>query len=141
MADMDFELKIVTPNRIMYTHPVERIIFQSTEGEMAVLKGHIPLTTIIASSVVRISLKNEEGEKQERLLAVHEGFIEIRPEQVTILTESAEWPEEIDVTRAEEARKRAEQRLSKKTAEIDALRAEMALKRSLIRLETSKHVK
>lgn len=136
MADLQFELKIITPDRIMYTHPVQRIIFQSTEGEMAVLKGHIPLTAIIASSVFHIQLAEES--QQELTMAIHEGFVEILPDRVTILTESAEWPEEIDTERAERARQRAEERLKKKTADIDIKRAELALRRSLIRLETVK---
>lgn len=134
MADLEFNLKIITPERILYDKPVRRIIFQTTEGEMAVLKGHIPLTAIIESSVFHIQT-GEEDEKEEVLLAVHEGFVEVRPEQVSILTESAEWPDEIDVERAENARKRAEERLNSRTDDIDVMRAELALRRSLIRLE------
>ena len=139
MADLEYELKIITPERVMYTHPVRRIIFQSTEGEMAVLKGHIPLTTVIASSVFHIVLDDESGQEKELTLAVHEGFVEILPEQVTILTESAEWPDEIDPERAERAKKRAEERIHEHAPNTDMRRAEMALRRSLIRLETIRH--
>ena len=138
MAELDFELKIITPERVMYNKPVSRIIFQTTEGEMAVLKGHIPLTAIIQSSVFHIQPGGEEYSEEIRL-AVHEGFVEIRPDHVSILTESAEWPEEIDKERAESARQRAEERLSSQSPDIDIVRAELALRRSLIRLELAKY--
>lgn len=134
MADLEYQLKIITPERVMYDKPVRRVIFQTTEGELAVLKGHIPLTAIIESSVFHI-LPGEGAEQEEVILAVHEGFAEIRPDQVSILTESAEWPEEIDTERAENARKRAEERLKSPSKDIDVARAELALRRSLIRLE------
>ena len=137
MADLEYQLTIITPERVMYRHPVERIIFQSTEGELAVLKGHIPLTAIIASSVFHITLAGE-GDARELTMAVHEGFVEIQPDAVTILTESAEWPEEIDVARAEEARDRARNRLKEPYEGLDIKRAEYALKRSLIRLEAAR---
>ncbi len=138
MADADFELKIITPERVMYTHPVRRIIFRTTEGEMAVLKGHIPLTAVIDSSVFHILTAADDEPEKELTLAVHEGFIEIRPDRVTLLTESAEWPEEIDPERAERAKKRAEERIHNPGPGIDARRAELALRRSLVRLETVK---
>ena len=138
MADLEFELKIITPERIMYNKPVRRVIFQTTEGEMAVLKGHIPLTAIIESSVFHI-LSEGDSEQEELILALHEGFVEIRPDRVSILTESAEWPDEIDTDRAENARKRAEERLKARSKDIDVARAELALRRSLIRLEIAKN--
>ena len=137
MADLDFDLKIITPEKIMFDKPVRCVTFQTTEGEMAVLKGHIPLTAIIESSVFHIRY-GEDAEEKELLLAVHEGFIEVRPEQVSLLTESAEWPEEIDTERAENAKKRAEERLRLSSPDIDVSRAELALRRSLIRLEIAK---
>ena len=73
-----------------------------------------------------------EGEK---LAAVHAGFAEVLPDQVTLLAEIAEWPEEIDKERAEAAKKRAEERLEAKTADIDLVRAEYALKKALTRID------
>ncbi len=134
MADT-FELKIITPERVMYTHPVTSVIFRTTEGEMQVLGGHIPLTAVIDSSVFHFFIENEGGGTEERQLAVHEGFVEILPNRVTLLTESAEWPEEIDPERAERARKRAEERLNRHSPEVDERRAELALRRSLTRLQ------
>ena len=102
---------------------------------MAVLKGHIPLTAVIDSSVFHVYFPDESGAETELKLAVHEGFVEILPESVTLLTESAEWPEEIDPERAERAKARAQERLSHQDAKVDVHRAELALRRSLTRLE------
>ena len=136
MADT-YELKIITPERVMYSKPVTKVIFRSTEGEMAVLKGHIPLTAIIDSSVFHIFYPDEQGAEQELKMAVHEGFVEILNTSVTLLTDSAEWPEEIDPDRAEKARQRAEERLKNqnRNPDLDVARAELALRRSLVRLE------
>ena len=130
-----YELKIITPERVMYSKPVIRTIFRTTEGEMAVLKGHIPLTAVIDSSVFHILYPTESGGEAELKLAVHEGFVEIQNDRVTLLTDSAEWPEEIDPERAERARKRAQERLSSHREGLDQHRAELALRRSMTRLE------
>ena len=85
---------------------------------------------MVAPGLLKI---HEKGEvKKTSLMA---GFITIMPDLVTIMAEVAEWPEEIDFKRAEEARTRAERRLSSNDADLDVLRAEMALKRALVRLE------
>lgn len=137
MAGLDFNLKIITPERVLYDGTVQRIIFRTTEGELAVLCGHIPMTAIIDSSVFHIQSEGESG-AEELMLAVHEGFVEIRPDGVSVLTESAEWPDEIDIERAEKARDRAEERLHHPSPNVDVMRAELALRRSLIRLEIAK---
>ena len=130
-----FELKIITPERVMYTHPATRVIFRTTEGEMAVLKGHIPLTAVVESCVFRALIQDDNGAEQELKMAVHEGFVEVMPEGVTLLTEAAEWPEEIDPERAERAKERARGRLESTSPDVDYRRAELALRRSLVRLE------
>ena len=75
---------------------------------------------------------HEEGEKKEASLI--SGFVTILPESVTVMAEVAEWPDEIDFKRAEDAKVRAERRLASNEAGLDTLRAEMALKRALVRL-------
>lgn len=104
--------------------------FTSVDGEMGVYKHHIPLTTVLAPGVVTIT---EDNGKKEA--AVHAGFVQILGEKVTFLAEVAEWPDEIDVTRAQEAKARAEERLRNHSAEVDVARAEMALRRALVRLD------
>ena len=128
MADNLFQLKIITPERIFYEGEVSMVEFNTTEGEIGVLKNHIPLTTVIAPGIVTI---HEEEENKKAV--VHAGFAEILEEKVTILAEIAEWPGEIDLDRARAAEDRARERLSDKTGDWDMARAEYALKKALIR--------
>ena len=104
--------------------------FTSVNGEMGVYKSHIPLTTVLAPGIVTIT--EADGKKEA---AIHAGFVEVLPEKVTFLAEIAEWPEEIDVDRAEKARSRAEERIHSHATEVDVARAEIALKKALIRID------
>ena len=126
----NFQLQIITPDRIFYDGEASMVEFTSVDGEMGVYKHHIPLTTVLAPGVVTIT---EDNSKKEA--AVHAGFVQILGEKVTFLAEVAEWPDEIDVTRAQEAKARAEERLRNHSAEVDVARAEMALRRALVRLD------
>ncbi|MGN0512835.1 MAG: ATP synthase F1 subunit epsilon [Lachnospiraceae bacterium] len=132
MAGKLFQLKIISPDRIFYEGDVDMVEFTSSEGEMGVYADHIPLTTVLVPGIMTI---HKEGEIKKA--AVHAGFAEILQDSVTILAEVAEWPEEIDINRANEARIRAERRLGGTSgeADINLLRAELALKRSLTRIK------
>lgn len=125
-----FELEIVTPDRIFYQGEATMVEFTSVEGEMGVYKNHIPLTTVLAPGIVTIT---EPSGKKEA--AVHAGFVEILPDKVTFLAEIAEWPDEIDITRAEAAKARAEERIHNHTDDVDVVRAEVALKKALVRID------
>ena len=134
MADnSSFLLRIITPDRIFYENQVKMVEFNTTEGEIGVLPGHIPLTVIVKPGILNIT--EGEGDKEA---ALHAGFAEILPEQVTILAEIIEWPEEIDGERAEAARERAEERLRSRTPETDIARAETALQRAMARINVLK---
>ena len=134
MADQNsFTLKIVTPDRVFYQGEVSMVEFNTTEGEIGVLAGHIPLTALVKPGILHIY--EEDGEKSA---ALHAGFAEILPDSVTILAEIVEWPEEIDEHRAEEAMKRAKERLANKTPETDIGRAETALLRAVARIQVLK---
>ncbi|MGN0166063.1 MAG: ATP synthase F1 subunit epsilon [Lachnospiraceae bacterium] len=124
-----FKLKVFSPGRVFYDGEADMIELTTTEGEIGVYKNHIPLTAIVAPGVLRITLN---GEVKEATML--EGFLEIQAEEVTILSESCEWPHEIDIKRAEEARIRAERRLASSDMNTNMQRAEIALKKSLIRL-------
>ena len=132
MADQSrlFRLQVISPDRIFYDGEVEMVEMRTSEGEIGVLKNHIPLTAILVPGVLKI--KEDGG---ERKAALHDGFVEIFGDHITILAESCEWPEDIDVHRAQEAKLRAERRLSSGDAEVNVARAELALRRSLLRLE------
>ncbi len=130
MADeKTFRLRVISPERIFYEDDVAMAELNTTEGEIGILPEHIPLTTIVAPGVLRIT-KGEDI----REAAVLSGFMEIKKDAVTILAESCEWPEEIDLNRANEAKIRAERRIKSGDAEINLTRAEAALKRSLTRI-------
>jgi F-type H+-transporting ATPase subunit epsilon len=127
-----FKVEIVTPDRVFYTGEADFIEFTTSEGEIGVYKDHIPLTSVLVPGVVTI----HNGEEQTQA-AVHAGFAEILGDRVTLLAELAEWPDEIDVARAQAAKERAEQRLASHTEEIDVKRAEYALRKALIRIDAA----
>ena len=134
MADNNlFTLKIITPDRVFYEGPVSMVEFNTTEGEIGIYKKHVPMTVIVNPGILTIT--EEEGTKEA---ALHAGFAEILQEEVVILAEIIEWPEEIDLDRAQAAKERAEERLRSKTPETDILRAETALQRALARLHVIK---
>lgn len=131
MAEKQFKLEIISPERSFYRGAATMLEYTTTEGEVGVYAGHIPMTQIIAPGVLTIT----EAEGTQKKAALLSGFVEILPEKITILAEAVEWPEEINEERAKKAKERAEQRLSSKDdSSIDVARAEIALKRALTRL-------
>ncbi len=128
-----FRLRVITPDRVFYEGDVQMVEFNTTEGQIGVLPGHIPLTVIVKPGVLHIY-----EEDTEKTAALHAGFVEILPDVVTILAEIVEWPEEIDEHRAEEALQRARERLTSKTPETDIARAETALLRAMARIQVIK---
>lgn len=134
MADNNlFTLRIITPDRVFFEGPVSMVEFNTTEGEIGIYKKHVPTTVIVSPGILTIT--GEEGTKEA---ALHAGFVEILQDEVVILAEIIEWPDEIDKDRAEAARARAEERLRTKTPETDILRAETALQRALARIHVLK---
>ena len=129
----EYQLRIVTPERVFYEGPVDMVEFNTTEGQIGVLPGHIPMTVIVAPGILTIT--EEEGVKTA---ALHAGFAEILPDRITILAEIIEWPDEIDKDRAEAALQRARERLENRDSQTDLARAETALQRSLARIEALK---
>ena len=129
----DFTLKIIAPDRVFYEGQVDSVEFNTSEGEIGILPGHEPTTVIVRPGVLVI----DEGET-EKTAALHEGFAEILQDGVTILAEIVEWPNEIDLERAEDAKQRAEARLQSKGPEVDVVRAESALRRAVARINVLK---
>jgi len=127
------KLDIVTAERVVYSDDVDVVIAPGIEGQLGILPHHSPLMTMLQPGEL-IARKGSE----EFSLVVTGGFLEVRPDRVIVLADSAERAEEIDIARAEEAKKRAEQLLEEKYApETDSARAEAALRRSLIRLRVA----
>ena len=128
--DRIFTVEIITPDRVFHRGKAVMIEFTTANGDIGVYKNHIPLTTVLEPGIVTIT--EPDG---KRTAAVHSGFAEILPDKVTLLAEIAEWPEEIDVNRAQAAKERAEQRLASHTEEVDVKRAEFALRKALVRID------
>lgn len=129
-----FQVEIITPDRVFFTGEADMIEFTTASGEIGVYKNHIPMTTVLQPGAVTI----HNGE-EIKVAAVHAGFAEILGEKVTLLAELAEWPDEIDVDRAEAARVRAEERIAAKTEDTDIKRAEFALRKALTRIDVAEH--
>lgn len=124
------QVNIVTPDGPVYDSEVAMVIAKTVSGEIGVLAGHIPMVAPLAIGAV--TLKKEDGSQE--IVAVSGGFIEVRPDQISILAPSAEVAANIDLARAKEAMARAEQRLQMKQDDIDFQRAELALKRAINRI-------
>ncbi|MCM3390266.1 F0F1 ATP synthase subunit epsilon [Ureibacillus chungkukjangi] len=124
------KVNIVTPDGPVYDSEVAMVIAKTVSGEIGVLPGHIP--TVAPLAIGTVTLKKEDGSQE--LVAVSGGFIEVRPDQISILAPSAELAANIDVNRAKESLARAEQRLQKKQDDIDFKRAELALNRAINRI-------
>ncbi|RFU62319.1 F0F1 ATP synthase subunit epsilon [Peribacillus glennii] len=123
------KVSIVTPDGPVYDAEVEMVSTKAKSGELGILPGHIPLVAPLEIAAVR--LKNGG---QTEYIAVNGGFLEVRPDVVTILAQSAEQAESIDLARAQAAKARAEKRLQDKQDNIDATRAELALQRAVNRI-------
>ena len=130
MAEKQFKLEIISPDRLFYDGAATMIEYRTTEGEVGVYADHVAMTQIIAPGVLTIT----EADGTEKKASLISGFVEILADKITILAETVEWPEEIDRERAEAAKKRAQDRINGPKDSIDVARAELALQRALIRL-------
>ncbi|MBR3812041.1 MAG: ATP synthase F1 subunit epsilon [Agathobacter sp.] len=132
MAEI-FRVEIITPDRIFFEGEAEFLEFTTAAGDVGIYAKHIPMTTVLAPGAVII---HKDGD--ETVAAVHSGFAEVLGDKVTLLAEIAEWPDEIDVSRAEAAKRRAEEHLANKAMGTDVKRAEYALRKALTRLDVAR---
>lgn len=132
-----FTLKVVTPTRELFNGAVEHVRLAGVEGHFGVLAGHAPLLTILDIGPAEIRL----ADRTQRTLTVNGGYSEVLGDGVTVIARSAEFIEDINVERAEKAKKRAIDRLAERATSLDVPRAEAALRRSLLRLNLVKTAK
>lgn len=132
MADQFF-LEVVTPQKAVVSEDIKSISAPGSEGEFCALKGH---TTFLTSLKIG-GIRYEDAAGKECMLFANGGFAEVLPDKVTILAESAERSEDINLNRAKEALARAERRLSDKAADTDVVRAQAALQRALFRVKVA----
>ncbi len=132
--DGTFAIQIVTPERLVVETAAQEMQIPGKRGYLGILPGHAPLISELAIGEItyRTGIRTEH-------VAVAWGFAEVLPDKVTILAETAETAEEIDISRAERARQRAEERLSKSSPDTDFERCRVALERALVRLQVASH--
>ncbi len=130
----DLYLKIVTPSRTFYDGEVEKIVFRSIEGDIAILKNHIPMMTLSGDGILAIYEKDKKVIKA----ALFGGSVMCESNHITILTSRACYPEDVDIKRADEALDRAKNRL--KDPDADIKRAQSAMNRALIRKDVASNV-
>ncbi len=129
---MPIRCEVVSVERVVYDDDADIVVAPGIEGELGILPHHAALMTALVPGEIVIRKAGEETH-----LAVGGGFMEVRPDRVTILADSAEKAEEIDIARADAARQRAEQLLSEKRPGLDLRAAEYALRRSQVRLKVA----
>lgn len=125
-------LKIITPERIVFESPVDQVTAVSREGELTILPGHEPLVTTLAIDVMRFKRQGEE-----ETAAIIGGIMEVSTSEVTIMSDMAELDVEIDETRAKQAKEKAEAEKIQKTDKMDVYVSEMALSRAMARLRAA----
>jgi F-type H+-transporting ATPase subunit epsilon len=137
MLPDSIEMIIVTPERQLVREGVAEVTLPGAEGQLGILPGHAPLITELGIGELTYRAK---GAGDLAHVAIISGFAEVLGDRVTVLAETAERPEEIDIARAEDAKKRAEQRLASAASDpnIDWARAAVALQRSLIRIQVAR---
>jgi F-type H+-transporting ATPase subunit epsilon len=130
------QLQIVSADRSLVNEQVDEVEIPGADGYFGVLPGHTPLLAVLGVG----DLSYRQGQ-ETRHLAIAFGFAEVQPEGVTILAQVAETAEEIDVARAEAAKRRAEERMRTPAAEMDFERARVALMKALVRLQVARRAR
>ena len=128
----DIKLDVVTAEQVVYSDEVDAVVAPGVEGQLGILPHHAPLMTILEPG--ELLIRKGGGEVY---LAISGGFLEVRPDRVIVLADAAERSEEIDQARAEEAIRRAQQRIRERPPDVDLARAEAALRRALIRRDVA----
>ncbi len=127
-------LRIVTPHAVKVDQPADMVIFRSVSGDMGVLPGHEPASAVLDDGILRILC-----DRSEQRIAVFGGIAAIEDDKVNILTESAEWPWDIDRVRAEQDRQKAELLLQERSDDLKIRSYQVLLRRALVRIEVAVH--
>ena len=129
---MPLRLEILTPERAVYDDEVDMVIAPGSEGYLGILPHHAPLLTALGRGEFRV----KKGGVEE-VLAVFGGFMDVRGDRVTVLTEAADQADEIDEAKEQAAREAAQQQLATATSPAEEARARASLERSLVRLRVT----
>lgn len=129
----DMSLRIITPEAtLMQGVKTEAVVVPVVDGQLGILYNHAPMVSTLGLGVLRY----KQGGQTKRI-AINGGFLELSANQITVLADSAEEAETIDIARAKEAKTRAEKRLRERVANLDRVRAEAALRRAMNRLRAA----
>jgi len=131
-----FKLEIVTPEKMVFSGEVSAVLAWGVEGQLGILPHHAPLMTMLQPGDLVIKKGTEED-----TLTISGGFLEVRPDKVIVLADACERAEEIDETRAEEAKRRAQETLKEAKTPVDLAAAEASLRRSLARLKAVQKIR
>ena len=126
------KLDIVTPERVVYSEDIEMLVATAIDGDIGILPGHTPLVTGLVPCVLKI---DKGGEKIH--ISVSDGFMDVKPEKIYVGVRTSDFPEEIDVDRAQEAKERARKRLEKEDDKTNKAKANSALERALARINAA----
>jgi len=126
------KVDIVTAERVVYSEEVDIVIAPGTEGELGILPNHAPLMTTLQPGELVMRKAGEEYS-----LAISGGFMEVRPDRIIVLADAAERADEIDLARAEAAKQRAQERITKHEMGVDTAQAEASLRRALTRIRVA----
>lgn len=132
MSDKKFHLKVITPEKIVYEDDIDAVYTKGVDGEFGVLIDHTPFMSALDIGVTKI-----EKDGDAEYIATIGGAFQFKDNEALILTEAAEKGQDIDIPRAENARKRAEARLGHPSVEEDVKRANIALTRAMVRLKAA----
>jgi F-type H+-transporting ATPase subunit epsilon len=129
MADK-LNLEVITPEKLALREAVDEVVVPGLDGELGILPEHTPVISQLKTGILVYRQGNERKQ-----MHVSGGFVEVLPDRVSVLSEVAEKPDEIDLQRAQLARERAEQQLASHSEEIDYHQAELKLERALTRIQ------
>ncbi|QAA31440.1 ATP synthase F1 subunit epsilon [Clostridium manihotivorum] len=128
-----FNLHLITPNREIFSGDIVKILSKNSDGEFEVYANHISYITNTIPTVTKFV----DADNKEYSLFTSTGIVQFKDNQLIFACDSAEWPEEIDASRAEQAKERAEKRLQS-SVDVDTVRAQVALARAMARLQLKK---
>ncbi len=126
-------LEIITPDRTFFSGETDALIYRTNDGERGIMADHTPMVTPVVPGNIRLKMGDEI-----RVAAVSEGFLEVTRDGTVMIVDTAEWPHEIDIRRAEEAAERARERLAASISGADYIRTKAALARAYARLKATK---
>ena len=128
-----YMLEIITPERQFFKGEVESVIIPTPDGQMSIQRMHEPMVAALSIGEMKFCVEGEWS-----VCTTSEGFVEVRPDETVIFSQAVEWPEEIDIKRAQEARERAEERMRQRQSREEYMRTQISLARAMVRLRVGR---